>query len=211
MGYVMPLVLGAITATIGIMPPGLINMTAARVSMNEGRKRALIFALGATIILVIQVLIAIIFARFLDGNPDIILVFREIGLAIFVSLTVFFFWKGKTENTENESVKLHSKRSRFFMGMFLSALNFFTIPFYVLVSISLSSYKYFFFTKPFIYTFSAGVALGTYLGFYCYITFFEKLETQSGFMLRNMNYIIGSVTGLVSLLTIWNIAQHYWP
>lgn len=210
MGYVMPLILGAVTATVGIIPPGLINMTAARVSMDEGRQRALIFALGATLILVVQVLIAIIFARFLDRNPDVIIVLREIGLAIFVALTVFFFWKGKCEARANESVKLYSRRSRFFMGMLLSALNFFTIPFYVLVSISLASYKVFFFNRPFIYTFAFGVALGTYLGFYCYIRFFKKMEGKSGFLIRNMNYIIGTVTGLVSLLTIWNIVQYYF-
>lgn len=205
----MPLVLGAITATIGITPPGMINMTAARLGMDEGRQRALIFALGATLILVVQVLIAIIFARFLDRNPDIILILREIGLAIFLTLTAYFFWKGKSLPPENQEIKIRSRKSRFFMGMLLSALNFFTIPFYVLVSISLASYRIFFFDRPFIYTFALGVALGTFFGFYCYIMFFKKLESRTGVLLENMNYIIGTVTGLVSLLTIWKIAQYY--
>lgn len=205
----MPLVLGAITATIGITPPGMINMTAARLGMDEGRQRAMIFALGATLILVVQVLIAIIFARFLDRNPDIILLLREIGLAIFLTLTVYFFWKGKSLPPDNQEIKIRSRKSRFFMGMLLSALNFFTIPFYVLVSISLASYRIFFFDRPYVYTFALGVGLGTFFGFYCYIMFFKKLESRTGFLLENMNYIIGTVTGLVSLLTIWNIAQHY--
>lgn len=210
MGYVMPLVLGALTATLGIVPPGMINMTAARLGMDEGRQRALIFALGATIILIVQVLIAVVFARFLDRNPDVILMLREVGLVIFLAITAYFFWKGKSVPPDDAPPKLKSRRSRLFMGMLLSALNFFTIPFYVLVSISLASYKIFSFEKPFVYTFATGVALGTYFGFYCYIMFFKKMETKTGFLLTNMNYIIGSATALVSLLTIWNIANHYW-
>jgi threonine/homoserine/homoserine lactone efflux protein len=210
MGYVMPLVLGALTATLGIVPPGMINMTAARLGMDEGRQRALIFSLGATLILVVQVLIAVIFARFLDRNPDVVLILREIGLFIFIGLTIFFFRKGKSAPPTDAPAKLKSRRSRLFMGMLLSALNFFTIPFYVLVSISLASYKVFSFDLPFIYTFATGVAIGTYFGFYCYIMFFKKMESKTEFILSNMNYIIGAVTGLVSLLTMWNIIRHYW-
>ncbi|WP_321539955.1 hypothetical protein [Flavobacterium piscinae] len=36
--------------TIGTTPPGLLNMTAAKVSMRDGRNRALWFAFGASII-----------------------------------------------------------------------------------------------------------------------------------------------------------------
>lgn len=210
MGYTLPLFLGFLTASAGITPPGLINMTAAKVSLNEGRTQALIFAAGATSIVILQTFIAVIFARFIDNNPDIVILLREIGLAIFLALTIFFFWRGVKPAKEDKEIRLHSKKSRFFLGMLLSALNFFPIPFYVFVSITLASYNYFTFEKPFIYTFVIGSGAGAFFAFYCYIAFFKKLEEKTAFILKNMNYIIGSITGIVSFVTLCNILQYYW-
>jgi threonine/homoserine/homoserine lactone efflux protein len=210
MGYAMPLFLGFLTASAGITPPGLINMTAAKVSLNEGRQRALIFAAGATAVVIIQTFIALIFARFIDRNPEIVILLREIGLAIFVALTIFFFWKGRRIEKDEREIRLHSRRSRFFLGMLLSALNFFPIPFYVFISITLASYNLFTFDRPFIYTFVLGSGLGAFFGFYCYIAFFKKWEDKTLFLLQNMNYIIGTITGIVSFITLCNIIQFYW-
>jgi len=210
MGYALPLFLGFITASVGIIPPGLINMTAAKVSVNEGRTRAMVFALGATLIILIQTFIAVLFARFIDKNPDIVILLREIGLVIFIVLTFFFFWKANRNRTKKKEFKLRSKRSRFFLGMLLSALNFFPIPFYVFVSVTLASYNYFSFEKQFISTFVVGSGIGAFFAFYCYIAFFEKMESKSTFLLKNMNYIIGTITGLISILTLGNIIKYYW-
>lgn len=210
MGYVLPLFLGFLTASAGITPPGLINMTAARVEMDEGRSRAIVFALGATLVVLIQTFIALVFARFIDQHPEIVVLLREIGLGIFLALTVFFFWRGRRMGTaKTPEIRIHSKKSRFFLGMLLSALNFLPIPFYVFVSITLASYKYFFFNQPFICTFVIGSGLGAFFGFYCYIAFFKKLESKTAFVLANMNYIIGTMTGIVSLITLFNIIQYY--
>lgn len=210
MGYVLPLFLGFLTASAGITPPGLINMTAARVEMDEGRSRAIVFALGATLVVLIQTFIALVFARFIDQHPEIVVLLREIGLGIFLGLTVFFFWRGRRMvTTKTPEIRIHSKKSRFFLGMLLSALNFLPIPFYVFVSITLASYKYFFFNQPFICTFVIGSGLGAFFGFYCYIAFFKKLESKTAFVLANMNYIIGTMTGIVSLITLFNIIQYY--
>lgn len=210
MCFTLPLFLGFLTASAGITPPGLINMTAAKVSVNEGRNRALIFSAGATAVVLIQTFIAVIFAQFIDRNPEIIILLRETGLAIFLSLTVYFFWRGKKPKKEKTHVKLHSKKSRFFLGMLLSALNFFPIPFYVFISVTLASYHYFSFDNLFIYTFVFGSGIGAFFAFYCYIAFFKKMETRTAFILRNMNYIIGSITGIVSLITLCNVIQYYW-
>ncbi|MFD0777533.1 hypothetical protein ACFQZF_02340 [Flavobacterium myungsuense] len=47
----MPLIFGFISAAIGIALPGLINMTAAKVSIRDGRERAMLFISGAVIII----------------------------------------------------------------------------------------------------------------------------------------------------------------
>ena len=205
MELVLPLFLGFFASAIGILPPGLINMTAAKVSLEDGRNEAISFAIGATIIVFFQTFLALFFANYLDQNSAFINMLQEIGLVLFLGLTTFFFWRGKKPKQTNHNIQKHSKSNRFFLGILLSSLNLFPIPYYVFVSISLSAYGYFFFTKTFIYLFVLGAVLGAFIVFYGYILFFKKQENNNSFLLNYGNYIIGSITGLVSLLTIFKL------
>ena len=89
MELLLPLLLGFVIASIGIMPPGLINMTAAKVSLKDGRNEAISFAIGATVIVFIQTYIAILFAKFIYSRQDIIDMLQEIGLVLFIGLTFY--------------------------------------------------------------------------------------------------------------------------
>lgn len=202
MTLIVPLFLGFIVAAIGITPPGLINMTAAKISLKDGRNEAIFFAVGATVIVFVQTLLALLFANFINGNPEIINKLQEIGLFIFITLTIYFFWKAKKPKLPKGEIKTRSKANRFFLGMLLSALNLFPIPYYVFVSITLSTYGYFYFNKSFIYAFVMGVVVGSFLVFYLYILFFKKKDAKSSFLMNNSNYIISSITGIISIITI---------
>ena len=104
-------------------------------------------------------------------------------------------------------VKHNSRTSKFFLGALLSVLNFFPIPYYVFVSVSLSAYKYFYFSNLFVFLFVMGAVAGSFLIFYLYIVFFKKFEHKADFFMRNVNYFLGSVTGLVAILTLIKILR----
>ena len=205
MNFLMPIIYGFFAASLGILPPGMINMTAAKISMQEGRTRALVFAGGASIIVLIQTLISLFFADLIDKNPSISLLLREVGFAIFLGLTIFFFVKGNKVTPQEK----HSKKSRFFLGMFLSAINVFPIPFYVFISVTLASYEYFTFSTTEILGFVLGSGIGAFAAFYIYIAFFNKMEKKAAFFMKNMNYIIGSTTGIIAFFTLLRIINHY--
>ncbi|WP_348824050.1 LysE family transporter [Flavobacterium aestuarii] len=205
MALLLPFFLGFIVAAIGITPPGLINMTAAKVSLKDGRIEAIFFAIGATIIVFFQTFLALLFADFINSHPDVINKLQEIGLFIFAALTIYFFWKAKRPKIPKAEIKIRSRTNRFFLGMLLSALNVFPIPYYVFVSITLSNYGYFYFLEPFIYAFVGGVVAGSFLVFYVYIVFFKKREAKSSFLMNNGNYIIGAITGIVSIITLFKL------
>ena len=209
MSYITPLFFGFISAFIGIIPPGLINMTAAKVNHKEGRRNALWFVFGALIIICVQVFFSILFAKIINRRPDLVTLLREIGFCIFTALTIYFLWIAKTPKSKPKKLKKNSKTKRFFLGMLLSALNFFPIPYYVFVSISLASYHLFSFDKTSIFIFVSGVLLGSFLVFYFYISFFNKIENKRDYIMKNMNTIIGSITGLISIITLINIIKYY--
>ena len=209
MRYLLPLFFGFITSSIGIALPGLINMTAAKVSIRDGRDRALLFITGAVIIIFFQTLSAIVFARFIDSRPDVIVMLREAGLAIFIALTIYFLFLAKKPKIKKEEMKMRSKTNRFFLGMLLSALNFSPVPYYVFVTIFLSSYGLFSFERFSEFLFLAGVVIGSFVVFYYYICFFKRIESKTDFFFKNMNQIIGSITGIIALITLINIIKYY--
>lgn len=209
MHLIISLFSGFISAFIGITPPGLLNMTAAKVSMKEGKRNAFWFVSGAVVVIFIQVYLAVLFARIINARPDIILLLREVGFGIFGTLTVYFLWIAKQPKIKQPKIKKQSKKKRFFLGMLLSALNFFPIPYYVFVSISLYSYTVFSFDVTSVFTFVSGAVLGSLLVFYFYIAFFQKIEKKADYLLRNMNTIIGVITGLIAVITLVNILEHY--
>ena len=209
MNVITSLFLGFITAFIGITPPGLINMTAAKVNLKEGKRSAYWFVLGAVIIIFCQASLAIFFAQFIKARPDVVVLLREVGFGIFLLLTIYFLFIAKKPKKKKGKIKKKSTSTRFFLGMLLSALNFFPIPYYVFVSVTLASYNLFYFDITSVLVFVTGVVLGSFLVFYCYITFFQKIQDKTDYLMRNMNTIIGSITGLVSLITLINIIKYY--
>jgi threonine/homoserine/homoserine lactone efflux protein len=211
MNFILPFFSGFLAAVIGIFPPGLINMTAAKVSVNDGRKRGLVFVLGALSVIFFQTYISVLFAQYINLHQDVVILLREIGLAIFILISIYFLFFAKKPQPvlENQNLQLKSKRSRFFMGMLISAINFFPIPYYVLVSITLASYNVFSFEKSSIYSLVFGVVAGSFSVFYCYVVFFERLKSKTDYFVRNMNTIIGVITGLVAILTLINILNYY--
>lgn len=211
MTYLTPLLSGFIAAAIGTIPPGLLNMTAAKIKMKEGKKNSLWFVIGAVIVIFFQAYVAVLFARVIDNRPDVITLLREVGFVIFSILTIYFLFVAKEPLAKKKTkIKKSSKKSRFFLGMLLSGLNFFPIPYYVVVSVTLASYNLFIFENTVILTFVLGAVLGAFGILYSYIAFFGRIEKKTDYFMRNMNTIIGSITGLVAIATLFNILNYYF-
>ena len=207
----LPILLGFVAALIGVAPPGLLNMTVAKVSAVEGKVNAIFFSLGACLIVFSQTYLAVLGANFLYQNPKIVIVLQEIGSLVFLGLTVYFFWSGRRKKKQQAVTEIKNVVQRFFSGMFLSALNMLPIPYYVFLSLWFSSKGWFSFTTQQENAFVLGAVLGSFLIFYLYLLFFKKRENEvPSFFATNGNYIIASVTGLVSLITLFKLLKQYW-
>lgn len=201
MTFLVPLILGFCIAILAVILPGLLNMTAAKISLQEGKNEALSFAAGASVIVFFQTLIAVFFSRFISNHHEIVVTLQEIGIFVFTGLSIYFFWIAKSPKKLNPEIKIKGKSNRFFFGMFLSMLNFLPIPFYVFASMSLASSSYFRFENIQIYSFVSGVVAGSFTVFYLYIVSFKAIQDKTNFLLRNINTIIGSVTTFMAVIT----------
>ena len=79
--------LGLIVALVGVIPPGLLNMTAAKISLKEGAARGIMFSTGVSLVVFIQTYIAAIFARYLTNRPDVVEILQRVAFVIFVLIT----------------------------------------------------------------------------------------------------------------------------
>ncbi len=203
--YFLPLVLGFFISFLAVMPPGLINMTAARISTQDGKNVALSFAIGASVIIFFQTFVAVLFARFINNHQEIVATLQEIGILVFSLLSIYFFWIAKKPKKIKTGRTVKGKSKRFFMGMLLSSLNLLPIPFYVFASMSLAAAGYFSFDKLPVSSFVIGVVLGSFTIFYIYIVAFKRIEKKTEFLMKNFNTIIGSVTTFMAVVTLFKL------
>lgn len=200
--------LGLFVALIGIIPPGLLNITAAKISLKEGAARGIMFSTGVCVVVFIQTYIAAIFSRYLSNRHDIIEILQRVAFVIFVLITIYFlFVASKRNEAKIEEADVRSKKSRFFYGMLMSGLNIFPIPYQAYMTITLASFGWMNFEPTSIITYVTGATMGTFVMLYMYIFFFDKLKDKAITSPKNMNYIIGSITGLVSLVTFITILR----
>lgn len=203
--FYLPLVLGFFIAFLAVIPPGLINMTAAKISLQEGKNEAISFAIGASVIIFFQTFIAVLFARFISNHQEVVFTLQEIGIFIFSLLSIYFFWIAKKPKKIKTDSRVRGKSNRFFLGMLLSTLNLLPIPFYVFASMTLAASGYFNFDKIPVAEFVIGVMIGSFTVLYIYIVAFKKIENKTEFLMRNINTIIGSVTTFMAVLTLFKL------
>lgn len=197
---------GFIAAFIGVVPPGLLNMSAAKISMKESRKAAILFSIGVCVTVIIQTFVALLFAKYLDQHPEIVDLLQKVALGIFICITIYFFFIAKDTRREMPETVNHSKTNRFFYGMLLGVLNLLPLPYWVYVSITFSGFGLFKFTQPELFVAVIASGLGTFVMLVLYIQFFKR-KKGSGKTKVNMNYIIGLITATISIITFLKVLK----
>ncbi|MDO7170920.1 LysE family translocator [Mariniflexile sp. AS56] len=199
--------LGLIIALVGVIPPGLLNMTAAKISLKEGHTRGVVFSIGVCAIVLIQTYVAAIFARYLIYHSEIVDILQRVAFVIFVLITIYFLFISKKEPKELAEPEVRSKKSRFFQGVFMSGINVFPIPYQAYMTITMASFGWLDFSQISIISYIAGAAMGTFVMLYVYMFFFDKIKNRSITSQKSMNYLIGTVTGVISIITLINIIK----
>ena len=63
--------LGFVFSFLGYTLPGVLNMTALKISLNKGKKEFIQFSLGASLIVLIQAYISISINKYISNNSII--------------------------------------------------------------------------------------------------------------------------------------------
>lgn len=187
-GYIFLFILAVVTAIIGALPFGLVNLTVLNVSLEKGSRPAMKIAHGASIIEVLYGLIAIyagsLLNRYIEGN-------RLVGITTMLVLVaggLYFLFRKTGMDTGSGEV-----RNGFLKGMLLNLVSIQVFLFWILAMAYLSSRSIMQYDALSVILFLAGIWIGKMLTLLAYKNLSSKLLARSWMISSNINRIIGFV------------------
>ena len=179
-------------------------MTAAKISLNKGKNSAVKFAIGVSSIVLIQAYVATLFTRYLRENPTFVQSLQKIALLIFILLSFYFYKQYKKDKIKTKKPKQGYKNT-FIVGVLLSSLNMFSIPFYCGITTALDVAGWLQFSQLHIIFFVLGSAIGTFMLLYTYLNYAEKIQSKSKGLAKNLNLILSILTGVLAVVTFFKV------
>lgn len=192
-------------AFMATVPPGLLNMNAAKISVEKGKLNGVIFSLGVSSMIMIQAYVAVFISKFLYRNPEVIDILLKIAIAVFAFFAIYFFIMAKRNKEQKIKEVNLSKKNSFFKGVLLAALNLLTIPYYSGLNAMWNEAGWIKFEAQDITTFVVAAGTGTFAVLYLYTFYFDKLETKTNRFSKNSNYILSALMVLLLVITLMRI------
>lgn len=196
---------GYLVAIVGFVAPGMLNVLAAKISITETKKAAVLFIFGTITIVLLQAFTGVYFAKFLDSHPGVSNTLKQFGTVIFVILTIAFLYNGFRVKKPKKDVEIKSKKNRYVYGLIMASFNMFAIPFFAISSLTLASKDLFDFSMSSIIVFSIAAVFGTFTIFYAYAIFFKKIENKVDILINNIYFILAAFTGFVAIFSIYKM------
>jgi len=198
MNYILPLLVGFLAAFIGLIAPSMLNMTAARTSIEKGKKAGIQFAAGAASVVFVQAFVAVTFAKYLVANPDVITKLKTAAIFVLLALSVFFFMQARKKFKAEGKDK---KGNSYVVGLGMSSLNMLAIPFYLAMATLAESKGWMPIEQPYSTVFVVGAVLGAFSLFATYASFAEIIAEKAQFIAKNINYILSVLFIVLAIAT----------
>lgn len=193
-------------AFIGVVPPGLVNMTVAKTCVEKGKKSGFYVAIGAGIVILIQAFIAVLLAKYIFDHPFVRRMILRAGLVVFCILAVYFFIQATHKKGIREKRQKATAHS-LFKGMLIAALNVFPIPYFVAIAGAMNLNGGMDYDWSLIVSFALAASIGSFTSLYLYVVLFDKIEKKAESFARYSNYFMAGlmlVLIVVALVRILN-------
>lgn len=190
---------GALACFLGTIPIGPINLAVVKATVDHDRGRGAELALAASIVEIVEAIIAICFglviSNFLQMNPWLRLV---IALAFFVLAGALLARKPST----GMAPAMPSQGSFFRRGLLIAALNPQAVPFWILALAVISQYFSFNYEGLLLATFLAGVFLGKLVALSGFVALAGYLKSRLQSASKRVNQALALVLLLIGISQI---------
>ena len=192
--------LGFIFSFLGYTLPSVLNMTALKISLHKGKKEFLQFSLGVSLIVFIQAYLSIYLTKYITNNSTLLEILEKAGIIVLLFLSIYFY---KQHKKEKQQIKTNtSSKNNFLVGIVLSTLNMFAIPFFCGITALLISFNLMDFDTKSTFIFVVGVVFGTYAILYLYGNFAHFIQQKTGNLTTHINLLLTFITAGFGLFTL---------
>lgn len=192
-------------ALLGVVPPGLVNITAAKISTEKGKLNGITFAAGASTVVFLQATIAVMISKYLYNNRIIIDTLLKIALVVFTFFAIYFFVTARKNKRKHVRIVKVSKKSSFFKGILIATLNVLPIPYFAGLNAAWNVSGLMVFDVIDITTFILAAGLGTFAMLYMYVFYFDKLQSKTGHFSKYSDYILSLLMLILVIITLIRI------
>ena len=186
---------------VGSITPSMLNITALKIRLEKGKKATNKYAIGVSIVVLLQVYIAVLLTEYITENPAVIETLEKAGIIIFLLLSYYFYKESKKSKIYIETSKAKSENP-LLTGLTLSILNMFAIPFFSGTIITLETFNLFSFNFIPVLFFTLGSAIGTFFILFLYGAFAKFIQKKTGKLTKDINIILSILTGLVAVFAV---------
>jgi len=179
-------------------------MTVVKTCLERGKKNGILVAIGASVVVFIQALLAILLAKYIFFNPFVKNILLRTGAVIFFLMAIYFFVKAKQRRTKIKVYKHAGSRS-LFKGAMMSAINVLPVPYFCTIAAAMSVSGKIEYDAVRIIIFGIAAGTGTFVTLYLYAFSFLKIVKKTASITKYSNYFMGTLMLILVMLTLARI------
>lgn len=197
---------GMFISFLGTLPLGTLNIAAMQISVSDGLRPAIYFAIGVLLVEIIYVRISLVAMDWVRKREKLFRWLEWFTLMIIIALAVTSFIAAADPHIK-KNVILSNTIHRFWLGLFMSAINPVQIPFWFGWSSVLFTKKVLV-PKPAYYnSYIAGIGMGTFIGFSVFIFGGQLLVNELNARQNVISWIIGGVFVVTAVIMLWKLLK----
>ena len=195
------LFVGFLACLLGTIPFGPINLAVVKTTVDYDRRSGIEIAFAASIIEMLQALIAICFGMLISSFLDSNVLVKFFLAFIFIALAIFIF----TRKPEPTLEKRKSRPVSFFRnGLIISGLNPQAVPFWIFALATISQYFEFQYIGLTLAGFLLGVFIGKLVALYGFVVASTYLKAHLQESSTLVNRLLAAILLFIGLSQGWN-------
>lgn len=198
---------GLLISFLGTLPLGTLNVAAMQISVTDGIRPAIYFALGALLVEMVYVRLSLVAMDWVRKQERLFRLLEWFTLLIIVALAVTTFIAAAHPSGEGKNIILSSMMHRFLLGLTMSAVNPMQIPFWFGWSTVLFTKKVLLPRNDHYNSYIAGIGIGTFIGNMVFIfggrLIIHKLNANQSVL----NWVIGGIFAVTAIIQLCRMLQ----
>ena len=193
---------GLLISFLGSLPLGTLNVAAMQIGIQESVQNAIWFSLGSLLVEMVYVRISLVGIDWVRKQQRLMKAMEWITLVIILALATGSFIAAIKSDENSKNVLLNFNLHRFYLGMFMCAINPVQIPFWFGWSTVLFSKKILKTTAFDYNSYIVGIGIGTLLGNCVFIFGGKWMVQRIASSQQYLNWVIGGIFTLTALIQL---------